>query len=895
MWTRATLAQADSSLVTSWWARPLVLIYFFAGMTGIAYEVLWVRMLALQFGVSIFGMVVTVAAFMAGLGGGSLLGAWLSRRVTRPLLFFAALEGGVALYALGMPELFQWVDHGLSAGMADADLSQWYAVQALVSFLVLSLPALAMGVGFPIVLRAFAASPVTLAKIYGFNTLGGAVGALVPLALLPELGWSAALYVAVAGGLSVAVAALVLGLRLPPVPEHYTEAGAARARPALLDMVMYAGVGAAALMLQVGWTRLYGMLLLRTEYVLAIILCVFLIGIGVGSVVVRDRTKPAWLAWLPPLAAAFALLSLWALPWLAQWADQRQYDSLFSSLVWQGLALALLTLPVTLLLGAWLPLLSNQLSRDGRVGGAWLYGANSVGAGLGALLGGFVLVPDLGTPATIGVAALLLFVCGVVLARAWRASYAAPLLVGLLVPVTSLPEIHVLLPKTQAGTRDLAVYEDALAITHVVEQPDGQRLLLADMRWMDASTEPAAVAAQQNQARLPLLLHPAPKSVLFLGMGTGISVAGATAFPEDLALTAVEVSQGAIDAAREWFAPLNQGVMERVQVVRDDARRFLRADTGRYDVIIGDLFHPDLAGRGNLLSIQQFQRARERLAPAGVFVQWVALNQFDLHSLQVVLRSFERAFPHSMLFIDGFRLALVGVHEAWQGVPAMRGRLDAMTPAELSKATGGEGVWTWLGRYCGEIPSSEGPVQDEWRPKVEFMLPRARYAGTVDLAGLLDNILTRRPAVERAAEELGVAARDLPAFEPAYVATELAVRSWQAAMRGQGGQSQRLLRIAYEANRQDRWIGFSLADQMLLSLPQAVREGWDEREALEAVIAVRPDHVGALKELWRLARVDENHILAEQYRERIIQASPLEREVQAASGGAAHEETSQGL
>src|SRR3569832_774700 len=57
------------------WARLLVLVYFFAGLTSIAYEVLWVRMLGLQFGASIFGVIIAVAAFMAGLGGGSLLGA----------------------------------------------------------------------------------------------------------------------------------------------------------------------------------------------------------------------------------------------------------------------------------------------------------------------------------------------------------------------------------------------------------------------------------------------------------------------------------------------------------------------------------------------------------------------------------------------------------------------------------------------------------------------------------------------------------------------------------------------------------------------------------------------------------------------------------------------------
>ena len=63
-------------------------------------------------------------------------------------------------------------------------------------------------------------------------------------------------------------------------------------------------------------------------------------------------------------------------------------------------------------------------------------------------------------------------------------------------------------------------------MTHVIQQQDGQRVLLSDLQRMDASSDPSAVEIQMDQARLALLLHPAPHSVLFLGLGTGISMAG---------------------------------------------------------------------------------------------------------------------------------------------------------------------------------------------------------------------------------------------------------------------------------------------------------------------------------------------------------------------------------
>src|SRR3569623_63532 len=175
-----SLAESPSDGVhsrTPLWARFLVLIYFFAGLTSIAYEVLWVRMLGLQFGASIFGVIITVAAFMAGLGAGSLLGTMIAPRLRRPLLLFALLEAAVALFSLAMPALFQALGARLTLASAESGLGAWYGIQASAYFLVLFVPAFAMGMGFPAVLRVFIATPVNLAKVYGLNTLGGAAGA----------------------------------------------------------------------------------------------------------------------------------------------------------------------------------------------------------------------------------------------------------------------------------------------------------------------------------------------------------------------------------------------------------------------------------------------------------------------------------------------------------------------------------------------------------------------------------------------------------------------------------------------------------------------------------------------------------------------------------------------
>ncbi len=859
-------------------ARPygavFILLYLFSGITGLAYEVLWTRMLSLQFGVSIFGVVITVTAFMAGLGLGSLAGNLWGRRLAHPLRWFALLEGGVALFALITPQLLRGIDDSLGDLAVGAGLSLWLGLQMLAVLLVLMLPAFALGAGFPMILSAMRGSRVSLATIYGINAIGGALGALLPLWLLPGLGWLAALQVVAALGLLVALTAGLFSLRLSTPRQQ----SVVQERPPWRWLLAYAGIGAAALMLEIGWTRLFGMVLLRTEYVLAIILAMFLVGIGLGSLLARHMRQAWWFTALPIVASGFAVLSLWLLPSLSAWVEQTRFDSLGDALLQQGSAIATLTLPVTLVLGAWLPLLTRRLGGDHHYG-AWLYGVNSLGAAVGTLLAGFLLIPAIGTSATIIAGALLLLLLGLGWASTRSAWLALPVIALMAWPVLQMPAVSVLMPATYAGAHGLYMHEDAISITHVIEREDGQRQLLADLRRMDASSDPTSVEVQKNQARLPLLLHPAPHSVLFLGLGTGISAAGSLPFPA-LQRSAVELSQGAIVAAQEWFAPVNDRVVQQMRIIRDDARHFLLSTTRRYDVIVGDLFHPDLVGRSALLSRQQFQRARARLNEGGIFVQWLALNQFDAANLEVVLRTFRRVFPTAVIFVDGFRLALVGQRLASQdgGIEAnaMLANLARMEADAADLATGGEGPWTWLGRYWGAIPASDGPVQDEWAPLIEYQLPGARYSGGLDLSQLLADLLARRPKLAQAARELRVSETDFADFERAYAATGLAYRSWVALLRQRPDENQRLLPLAYQANPRDRWIGFAMADGILGDLPAAQARGLSERQLLEAVLRIRPDHAEALQRLWQMAVEAGETERAAAYRARLARLSPLD-------------------
>jgi len=823
------------------------------------------RPIGLLFGIGNFGVVITVAAFMAGLGVGSLLGSRIHLSARLALMLFAAIESAIALFAFLLPTLLPLLDQQLIAVGASISLTAWQMLEAAVAFVLLLLPASAMGLAFPLILTTARDLNLSVATLYGANALGGVVGALLPLALLPFVGWSSALHWVLLLGLLLGLSALMVAKRLPAAV-HAAKPPLSGSHPPLLDMVAYAGVGAAALMIEIGWVRMFGMVLLRTEYLLALILALMLLGIGGGSLLARRWQAPQLLLLLPWLAALGVLGSLVAWPWLGQWAGSAQFDGLAEAIVLQGALVALLTLPTTLVLGAWLPLLAQRLKTDGATHGtaAWLYGANSVGAAVGAVVAGMVLMPWVGTPATLLLAAMLLLLCAMRWGgNRWRLQGGVLLVFALLASVWwQMPAANLLTPAV-ADTVELDRFEDAVNVTHVVQQPDGERLLLADLQRMDAATDPTSVAVQKNQARLPLLLYPDAKRVLFLGLGTGITAAGSLPW-RGIDRTAVELSPGAISAAKRWFAPVNGDISNHARIVHDDVRRFLRRGSSRYDLIIGDLFHPDMAGRGALLSVEQFARVRQRLAPKGLFVQWLAINQFDIANLSVVFATFHRVFPDGVLFIDGYRLALVAR-------PGAALQLSAAIP---SGGDGGEGAMTWRARLWGGVPALDAPIQSEWWPVIEYALPKVRYRDASVMERSWQWLLQLRASDRAAADALHLRQDQRADFVLARRANLFNVRSWIAELQGNGRAANRLIGDAYRYNPRNRWASFAIADRLMASIDaNHLPAGVTRLQALQQLLLIRPDHEQALRMMVALTANDA--LQQRKWRQRLHHIAPL--------------------
>ena len=225
----------------------LLILYFFSGITGLAYEVLWARLLTQLFGSSVFGIVVTVAAFMGGLGAGSIYGAKYALRSRNPLRVFAFLELGVAVFAIVLPWGMRAIQEGAIIMAADSGVTTWFAAYGSAAFVFLFLPAFALGVGFPLILAA-ARSRASMRLIYGLNTLGGAMGAILPLMLLPSLGWIGAEFTVAVLAVAVAATAFWLSGKIAYAPMMDVEQrnGQTKILPTAI-LLAYFAIGFAAL------------------------------------------------------------------------------------------------------------------------------------------------------------------------------------------------------------------------------------------------------------------------------------------------------------------------------------------------------------------------------------------------------------------------------------------------------------------------------------------------------------------------------------------------------------------------------------------------------------------------------------------------------------------------
>src|SRR5438876_94230 len=176
------------------------IVFFISGFAALLYQVIWQRLLVFFSGADVYAVTLTVTTFMAGLGLGNLVGGYVADRFSRRtnLVMFIAAELAIMIFGLLSKGFFYDFLYTRHPELGQSSWLLW-----IVLFCSLLWPTFFMGVSLPLLAKALTrdvgdAAP-TIGRLYGINTLGAAIGALVTTWIfLPQLGLEQALNVGAA-------------------------------------------------------------------------------------------------------------------------------------------------------------------------------------------------------------------------------------------------------------------------------------------------------------------------------------------------------------------------------------------------------------------------------------------------------------------------------------------------------------------------------------------------------------------------------------------------------------------------------------------------------------------------------------------------------------------------
>jgi predicted membrane-bound spermidine synthase len=662
-------------------------LLFASGAAALIYQVAWVRLLGLTFGVTIYAISTVLAAFMAGLAIGSLVGGRRADLSRRPLRLYGCAELGVGMTALLTP----WAFLALQNVYATVDASIAGVVRAALAFSVLLVPTALMGATLPLAVRGIRASRVesnrtrgdawAMALLYATNTAGAIVGCLLGgFVLIGKLGLTETIALAACANLAAGIGALLLGGRQATVTganelkSSMEGPSGVERQLALVALIAFSVSGGVSLAYEVVWSRILAVLFDASIYGYVLMLATVLAGIAVGGalggLLVRWRSSSrlatttfATLEVGIGLAAVLALAAFGtAFTELTQLRDSG--PPIFARFVRTDLRLmatlcVLTVLPAALLMGATFPVAARLWAAGAgglgsKLGG--VYAGNVAGAIVGSLAAGFVLVPLLGAHHSLLLLACVNVAIGAALflstgRRAWAVASATA--GALVVAFGALsPPIHEIVFDEHFPDQQLLAYWEGLENTvSVGRDVDGIQTLYTNSRGQ-TNDSADLVRYHRVMGHLAELLAPSrtPRA-LVVGLGAG-ATPGAMAQHTGTSIDIVELSPSVVVAA-PFFRVANANVLSQpnVHLLLDDGRNYLLRNRVPYDVVTADVVHPYDAGATNLYSVEYFQLVARSLAPDGIMVQWVSPGTAFEHSL--IVRTFLRAFPYATLWLGG--------------------------------------------------------------------------------------------------------------------------------------------------------------------------------------------------------------------------------------------------
>ncbi|MBI2834660.1 MAG: fused MFS/spermidine synthase [Acidobacteria bacterium] len=761
-----------------------------SGAAALIYQVLWLRILGLVFGVTTYAATTVLASFMGGLAVGSVLAGKIADRVRNPLRWFAGAEALVGVTALLSPVLLDAlhrVYRVVYVSLPDVAGAVTLARFAC-SFAVLLIPTALMGSTLPLVLKSSLFRETTLgsraALLYATNTAGALLGTLAAgLVLLATIGINGSFRLAAALNLIVAVTSAWGATLIDPAGRHASQPSGVPVVPApattrqRLVLFVFAISGFASLAFEVIWFRALVLFAAPTSYAFTLMIAAVLAGIAAGSYLVaplmaRRADWFATLAWLEVAIACAAVASFAGLSktyLLSRWIDPGLPAAGATQLGSLIVATLIAVFPTCVLLGIAFPIGldlwtsgDSGPARGSRHAGERIgvfYALNLAGAIVGAPAAGFLLLPWLGSPGALVAIAATVLLSGLVLvvelARTRRVLAVLVAIAALgvfgLSAVSMRHPIDAIVANRFPGDQPW-IREEGVQTTvtiHRRAQPDGPPIRIMYLNGAHQAQDSSRVVWLHRMIGiLPAALHPDAREALVIGLGGG-ATAGALSRMPGVTIEVVELSASVARASR-YFAHVNYDVLHQgnVKLVADDGRNHLLLNDRQYDVITADAIQPHFAGAANLYSAEYFRLVRRALREGGVVCQWISGGPETQYKL--MMRTFLSVFPDATLWANA--TLLVGTKHPLR---LERARFErALRQPTLKSALADVGIDSFeklLALYTAGPEEMrrfvrDGPVLTDDRPLIEYFLmfpDRDRRANLTDLAGDVSRLVAQ--------------------------------------------------------------------------------------------------------------------------------------------------------
>ena len=743
---------SSSSTVDSPWIRLSVFtIFFLSGAAALIYEISWTRQIGLLFGHTVHAASIVLASYFAGMSFGYWVGAKWSSRIS-PLLGYAIAEFVVVAWTFAIPMILDASQSSTIAPWLSSSTVAWQTTaRAIFSFLLLLPATISLGVTLPMIANYFAvqtrqdaskSSSREITWAYALNTAGAFAGVLLAtFYLLVVVGVRNSSYAAAALSATCAVVAVVVSRFVTTRSgENNLLAEESAHRPIGLGFYLLAALsGFAILALQVLYTRMFSLVFHNSTYTFGIVVLVFLASLAVGAAAVAQLQK-----WFPPkriagvttgLGALAATLSVPVFVWLTELKYFSSGDSFLQYMTGAILLATVVVAPAITSLGMLLPLvwtMAGGAETNGQLVGK-LTAANTLAAAIGALMASFFLLVWIGLwPSFVLISVLLLAAALILLWQAQQKKLGglAIFLFGVFAALTLLSPTESVHNQTEYDEHLIQRWNSSYGWIDVIERKKtGAFKIRQNLHYRFGTT--GSNVREYRQAHIPILLHPNPNDVLFMGLGTGLTAGGAVPHQDVKSIVAVELIPEVVEAARV-LAEHNYNVVDhpKVEIHIDDARHELLANDREYDVIVSDLFVPWESETGYLYTVEHYQVAASRLKTDGLFCQWLPLYQLGEREFELIANSFASAFPHTTIWWGQLEttspvIALIGGESPIEVDPTVLAkRLDKLNrnlnSPDQSIATP-ERFWK---HYIADWPmQTNALLNTDEHPRVEFLTP----------------------------------------------------------------------------------------------------------------------------------------------------------------------------